>query len=722
MNTTGLQPRHRLEVKDLIPLAALLASGGLILAGITGGDPNLEMAGGLGLILVLPVIAFRAFMRSLGFRPSEPEPAPPAPAFSLRRLLLGSPLPTREMPHQTVGKFVGLAVFASDVLSSVAYATEEMLLVLAVAGTAYFGVSIPLSIAISLLLAVLTVSYRQTIFAYPGGGGAYIVARDNLGEGPAQAAGAALLTDYILTVSVSISSGVAQMVSAFPSLAPWRVELAVGAIVFMMLIHLRGVRESGAFFAAPTYFFVLTMLGMLAAGVFQLLTGRLHQVTGVHAEVTALQPMTLFLLLRAFSSGAVAVTGTEAVSNGITAFREPASRNAAATMAWMSGLVGTMFVGITVLANRVHAIPAPDETVISQLARTIYGPGLLHLITLAATTLILILAANTSYADFPRLAALQAGDGFLPRQLTNRGSRLVFSWGISTLTAIASLLVIVFRASVSALIPLYAIGVFVSFTMSQLGMVVHWHKVGRLRRDEVVRTRGSVLRRDPRWRTKQAINAFGALLTGGVVVVLAVTKFAQGAWIVVILIPALVGVFFRIHHHYEDVRRRLSVRDLTEAPAPAPMITVVLISDVHAAALREVQFARSLGSRWIALYVEIDPERTEAVRRKWVRFFPHDELVVLASPLRDLAGPVRRYLERLHAEHPGAFIHVVTAQILADTLLGQALHQNTSILLKFALQHIPMVVVTDVAYPLRPREPEGILDAPPARDAAPATG
>lgn len=717
--TADLNPRRPSDNRDLVLLAALLVAGALIAAGITGGGPGLEMVGGLGLILVLPVIFFRAFLRSLGFRLSEPELARPSSAFSLRRLLLGPPLPTREMPRQTVGKFVGLAVFGSDVLSSAGYATEEMLAVLAVAGTAYFGLSIPLSIVIALLLAVLTISYRQTIFAYPQGGGAYIVARDNLGERPAQAAGAALLTDYILTVSVSVSSGVAQMVSAFPSLASWRVELAVGTIVFLTLMNLRGVRESGTFFAIPTYFFVLAMLGMLAVGFFELFTGRLHQVTGVHTEVAALQPMTLFLLLRAFSSGAVAVTGTEAVSNGITAFREPASRNAAATMAWMSGLVGTMFVGITILANRVRAIPVPDETVVSQLARTVYGPGPLHLITLAATTLILILAANTSYADFPRLAALHAGDGFLPRQLTHRGSRLVFSWGISTLSAIAALLVIVFRANVTALIPLYAIGVFLSFTMSQLGMVVHWQKVGRLRADEVIPTRGSVLRFDPRWRVKQAINAFGALLTSAVVIVLAVSKFAQGAWIVVILIPTLVGIFFRIHRHYEDVRRQLSVHDLREAPASRPIITVVLISDVHAASLRAVQFARSLGSRWIPLHVEIDPEQTAAVRSKWARFFPQDDLVVLLSPLRDLVGPIRHYVERLHAENPGAFIHVVTAQILADTLLGQLLHQNTAILLKFALQHIPMVVVTDVAYPLRPREPVGILDVPPTQDAVP---
>ncbi|MDR7455385.1 MAG: APC family permease [Armatimonadota bacterium] len=610
----------------------------------------------------------------------------------MRQFLIGAPLPTAEMPRQTVGKFVGLAVFASDVLSSVAYATEEMLVVLALAGAAYFGLSVPIAVAISLLLAVLTISYRQTIFAYPNGGGAYIVARDNLGELAAQVAGAALLTDYILTVSVSIASGVAQIISVFPSLAPWRVEMAVVAILCMMTVNLRGTRESGAIFAVPTYLFLTAMLGMLAVGFYQLATGHLRQVTGVHLTPGEPQPLTLFLLLRAFSSGAVAVTGTEAVSNGITAFREPRSRNAAATMAWMSSLVGVMFVGTTVLANRVHALPVGGETVISQIARTVYGPGALHVTTLAAATLILILAANTAYADFPRLAALHARDGFLPRQLTYRGARLVFSWGIVALSAISSFLVVAFGASVSALIPLYAIGVFLSFTLSQAGMVVHWRKAGA--------------------RGKQAVNAVGALLTLVVVVILAVTKFAQGAWIVVILTPALVWMFFRVHHHYEAVRARLSVRALREPPPAVPVVHLLLIADVHAAALRQVQFARSMGLRWVALHVEIDPEKTAEVRAKWRRFFPRDPLVVLSSPLRDLIGPIRRHVERLRAEHPTAFIHVITSQLLMDSLLAQVLHQNTALILKLALQHIPMVVVSDVAYPLGPPTAERIPEPP----------
>src|SRR5436309_4678994 len=356
----------------------------LFASALAEGWATVEMVAGVAALVLVTVIVFRSFVRSVSPTVTVEEPQRRRPAFSLREFILGPPLSTHEMPRQNVGKFVGLAVFGSDVLSSVAYATEEMLVVLELAGTAYFRFSIPISISSSALLLVLTVSYRQTIFAYPSGGGAYIVARDNLGEGPAQAAGAALLTDYILTVSVSIASGVAQIASAFPALLPYRVEISVAAVLFMMLMNLRGVRESGTFFAVPTYFFVATILGMLATGFYQLFTGHLDHVTGVHLARTTFQPFTLFLLLRAFSSGAVAVTGTEAISNGITAFREPQARNAAATMAWMSILIGTTFVGTTVLVNRAHAIPVYNETVISQLARTIYGPGAIHVITLAS--------------------------------------------------------------------------------------------------------------------------------------------------------------------------------------------------------------------------------------------------------------------------------------------------------------------------------------------------
>jgi hypothetical protein len=396
----------------------------------------------------------------------------------------------------------------------------------------------------------------------------------------------------------------------------------------------------------------------------------------------------------------VAVTGTEAISNGITAFSEPKDHNAAATMAWMSTLLGVMFVGTTVLAYRAHAMPVDNETIISQLARTIYSPGSLYVLTLAATTIILIMAANTSFADFPRLAALHAGDGFLPRQLTYRGSRLVFSWGIVILAVISSLLVVVFRARVTALIPLYAIGVFLSFTMSQVGMVVRWTKIGKLGPDEVVETKGSRLHYEPTWRRKRAVNALGAVVTFVVVLVQTVTKFAQGAWIVVLLIPAMVWTFFRIHQHYQMVRRTLSLEGSKRSDGPTPIVHLVLISGVHAAALRQIHFVRSLGVKWSAVYVAIDEDRAANVRRRWDQFFPRDQLVILPSPFRDLVAPVRQYVEELRAKHPSAYIHVVVSQILMDNFLEQALHQNATVIFKLALQHIPNVVVTDVAYPL----------------------
>ena len=399
--------------------------------------------------------------------------------------------------------------------------------------------------------------------AYPSGGGAYIVARDNLGELPAQIAGAALLTDYILTVAVSISAGVAQITSAFPGLLPYRVDIAVGVIILMTVVNLRGVKESGRVFAVPTYFFLVSMFLMLGAGIVRYLTGALPTVVNVETiQYTTLEPLTLFLVLRAFSSGCTALTGIEAISNGITAFQEPKSRNAAITLTWMSGILITLFLGITFLATQVHALPSESETVISQLGRTIFGgENIFYLLTLAGTALILLMAANTSYADFPRLAALAAGDGFLPRQLTYRGSRLVFSWGIVLLAVAASMLVILTDARVASLIPLYAVGVFLSFTLSQAGMVVRQRRVSRLQPGESVPGTDTTLEYDPHWHRHMIISTIGAVCTGIVMLVFAITKFTSGAWFIVILIPALVFVFFRIHGHYQWVARSLSRRE-----------------------------------------------------------------------------------------------------------------------------------------------------------------
>jgi len=630
--------------------------------------------------------------------------------MNVGRILIGKPLETKDLPHQAISKPVGLAVFASDALSSTAYATEEILIILGLAGggAALLGLSIPISIAIAVLLAIVTISYRQTIYAYPSGGGAYIVARDNFGELPAQVAGAALLTDYILTVAVSISSGVAQITSAFPGLLPFKVDIAVGVIILMTIVNLRGVKESGRIFAVPTYFFLGMMFLTLIVGAIQYFTGNLGVVTDVEAiQNTVLEPLGLFLILRAFSSGCTALTGIEAISNGITAFKKPRSHNAAVTLMWMSSILITLFLGITLVANQIHAVPSHTETVISQMARTIHGEGSIgYLLTVAGTALILLMAANTSYADFPRLAALQAGDGFLPRQLTYRGGRLVFSWGIVGLAILASLLVIIFQASTTNLIPLYAVGVFLSFTISQSGMVKRMWKTGKLKPGEKIQGLDTTLEYDPHWRRHLAISAIGAVSTGIVMIVFAVTKFMTGAWFIVVLIPILVFIFFRIHKHYKDVAQALSWESAPPDTDPSPVETLILVDDVHAETVRLVNFAKSLKHRWRALHVGVNPEKVELVCEKWKKRIGEGELVVIPSPYRLLAEPIQGYIEQLQDENPGCFVHVIMGHLAMDTYWEQALHQNTAFIFNLALARMDRVVVTTVPYQIHHRRHE----------------
>ncbi len=500
--------------------------------------------------------------------------------------------------------------------------------------------------AIAILLVIVTISYRQTIFAYPNGGGAYIVARDNLGEVAAQIAGAALLTDYILTVAVSISSGVAQIVSAFPGLAAYRVIIAVSVIALMTVVNLRGVRESGAIFAVPTYFF-LGMMGLtLIVGFTRWATGTLGTVSGVAFIEETAAPLTLFLILRAFSSGSTALTGIEAISNGITAFKEPKSRNAARTLVVMSSVLIVLFLGITVLSRHIAAVPSHQETIISQMARTVFGPGsLLYLLVIAGTALVLLMAANTSYADFPRLAALHAGDGFLPRQLTYRGGRLVFSWGIMTLALAASVLVVIMRASTTALIPLYAIGVFLSFTLSQVGMVLRFRRIGQLEPGEKVAGLETHLEHDPHWRVHMLISGVGAVLTFTVMIIFAITKFTSGAWFVIVLIPALVFIFSRIHSHYQDVAQALSLDNAYRPRLPSEdVVTVLLVDGVHMGTLEMVDFAKALGNPWHAIHVGVNPEKSERTKQKWEQYIGDGELIILQSPYRHLLAPIREYV------------------------------------------------------------------------------
>jgi amino acid transporter len=625
---------------------------------------------------------------------------------SFKRVLIGKSLPSNEAPHQTIGKAVGLAVFASDALSSTAYATEAILEVLAfavpLAGLAVLGYSVGISLAIIFLLAVVTISYQQTIHAYPGGGGAYIVARDNLGELPAQTAGAALLTDYILTVSVSISSGVAQLTSGFPALHPYRVEIAVGLVLLMMIVNLRGVKESGVTFAVPTYFFLVVTIITIGTGFYRYFTGGLDAVTGVTpASIEAARGVTLFLILHAFSSGCTALTGVEAISNGITAFKEPKSRNAATTLIWMSAILSVMFFGITFLSHQIGAQFSHTETIISQLGRTVWGAGIMWYVLLGSTTLILIMAANTSFADFPRLGALHAGDGFLPRQLTFRGTRLVFSNGIAALAGFASLLIIVFKAETTALIPLYAIGVFLSFTLSQTGMAVRWWKSGHLTPGEEYIQQGGVVRYDPRWKIKMAINGFGAMLTAIVMLVFAITKFLDGAWIVILLVPTLVFIFFRIHHHYRNVAANLSLEDYGEAPRVQRNRVLLLISGVHRGVVHALRYARSFSSDITAVYVSADPLEEEKLKKKWGIWGDGVRLHIIESPYRRLLEPLIAYIDRMADQlGPNEMLTIVVPQFVPSHRIYDGLHMNTASLLRKALLKRQDIVIMEVPYHL----------------------
>jgi len=625
------------------------------------------------------------------------------PPRSLSHWFIGRPLSTADAPHQTIGKRVGLAVFASDALSSTAYATQEILGVVTVAGTAALGFVFPISIAIVILLMIVTISYEQTIHAYPGGGGAYIVSRDNLGESQAQVAGASLLMDYILTVAVSISSGVAQIVSAYPALDKYRIEIGVAAVFLIMLINLRGVKESGAAFAIPTYFFVIMMFITVGIGLVRYFTGSLGTVIDppeIHL-VHTIAPITAFLLLHAFANGTTALTGVEAISNGITAFNEPRSRNAGITLVWMSIILGTLFISISYLTGRIGGVFSEQETIISQLTRTIYdGRGLMYYATIGATTVILLMAANTAFADFPRLGALAAGDGFLPRQLTFRGSRLVYSNGIVTLSVIASILIIIFKASVTLLIPLYAIGVFLSFTLSQTGMAKRWWKIGHLKDGEEIVEPGSTLRYDKRWRFKMFVNGFGAICTAVVMVVFAVTKFREGAWVILILIPALVAIFFTIHHHYKDIASHLSLNKFSGLPARQTRHRVILpVSGIHQGTLEALHYARLLSDDVTAVHVSIDPLETEKVQKKWKTWGDGTRLVILDSPFRLFIEPLLKYLEEIiDQRQPNETITIVVPQFMPSKRWHYALHMQTAAVLREELLSKHGVVVTDVPY------------------------
>lgn len=621
--------------------------------------------------------------------------------YSLKHLLIGKRLLTADAAHQTISKKVGLAVFASDALSSTAYATEEILFVLILAGTGYLSLSLPIALMIAILLAIVTISYEQTIHAYPSGGGAYIVSRDNLGDLAAQVAGAALLADYILTVAVSISAGVAQITSAFDVLLPYRVPIALALVGFMTLMNLRGVKESGVAFSIPTYFFLGMTIFTIGLGFFKYITGTLGTVQAeLELGAQTVENLSLFLILRAFASGCTALTGVEAISNGIPAFSEPKSRNAGITLMWMSAILALMFLSITFLANQIQALPSHRETVFSQIGAVIFGDGsILYLMLLGGTTLILIMAANTSFADFPRLSAIQAADGFLPKQLTYRGSRLVYTYGIVTLAGFASLLIIIFQAQTNALIPLYAIGVFLSFTLSQTGMAVRWWRSRHLKPGEEVHQIASTLHYDKNWLLKLIINGFGAVSTFVVMIVFAVTKFTSGAWVVVIIIPILVVIFLQIHRHYKQLAQQLSLESLGAPPRIKRHRVILPIGGVHAGTLRALNYARAISNDVTVVYVAIDPLEVNRIEKKWDKWGDGVRLKIIESPYRLLYEPILDYIQTIASHrHANEIITVVVPEFIPDKLWHNALHMQTAFTLQLGLLGLKGIVITEVPY------------------------
>lgn len=599
---------------------------------------------------------------------------------------MGEPLATERVATERLTNFKALAVFSSDALSSVAYATEEVLRALILAGLGALVVGIPVALAIAALFFIVTFSYRQTVFAYPSGGGSYIVAKDNLGLLPGLTAGAALLIDYVLTVAVSVSSGIAALTSAVPSLYGHRVALCLLAVALLLIGNLRGVRESGNIFSLPTYLFIGSILVMNAVGIARWAMGGLAPAVPPVAPETTLAPLTAFLVLRAFAGGCSALTGVEAISNGIQAFFEPVSKNAARTLIYMAVLAVSMFLGISFLAHALGVAPRETETVVSQIAKGVFGPNIFYYIVQGATMLVLVLAANTSFADFPRLSSILGRDGFLPRQMANRGDRLVFSNGIFLLAVLSGVLIVYFGGQTHSLIPLYAIGVFLSFTLSQSGMVIHWWR----RRKE-----------DKKWLTHAIINGTGAAVTFVVFVIEGVTKFALGAWLVVILIPALVSVFLAIRRHYDAVARDLRM-DLEDVkPKRVRHVVVVPIAGIHRAVAATLAYARSLGHDIRAVHVSVSPEETAKIQAKWEQWDIGIPLVVLPSPYRSLTAPLLRYIDDIQKKEKAAVVTVVVGEFLPRRWWQYLLHNQSALWLTTLLHFRPNTVVVSVPYHLR---------------------
>ena len=618
----------------------------------------------------------------------------PSSYRTVKHLLFGRPLPSERMEDERLTKKTALAVLSSDAISSVAYATDQILFVLGGAiGLAAVNYVLPISAVIVGLLVLVALSYRQTVFAYPRGGGSYTVARENLGVMPGLIAAAALLTDYILTVAVSISGGVAAITSAYPALVPHTVLLCSLSIIVLATVNLRGVRESGAAFSVPTYAFIAMMLLLLGTGAYRYWSGHeLAEITGALKvdPVSArhrgdlLSPMSslalVYLLMRGFAEGCAAMTGTEAISNGVMAFKAPAQKNAATTLAWMVTILATFFLGVSFLAQHYHVMPTTQQTVLSILGRHVFGEGLLYYGLQYTTFAVLVLAANTAFADFPRLAGILANDRYMPRQLAARGDRLAFSNGIIALAAVALVLVSLFRGDTNALVPLYAIGVFVCFTLSQAGMVVHWRA-----------TRGAG------WKWKAMLNGVGAVATGLVSIIQIVTKFTAGGWIIAVIIPLIILTLRKIHAHYTEFAEE--IRFLGQSPiTPLHHTVIVPVSGITKATAGALVYATTISDEVIAVYIEVDSRNTARMQAEWEAWDIGVPLEVVPSPFRSILRPLVDFVENLRMVTPGELVTIVVPEIVPKRWWEHLLHNKTALYIRTAFLFKPNVVVTAIPY------------------------
>jgi amino acid transporter len=634
------------------------------------------------------------FARWLGNHPTERQEKrlPGGLAMSvfsqIKRVLVGKSLPTSAHAEERLSNAEGLAVLSSDALSSVAYATEEILLVLVAAGSGALIWSLPIAGTIVVLLVLVILSYRQTIRAYPQGGGSYIVARENLGILPGLVAGGSLMIDYILTVTVSISAGTAALTSAIPVLQPFTISLCLIFIFLLMLANLRGVKESGKIFMIPTYAFVVSIFVLIGIGFYQQATGAGH-IPQSYPPLPVKEGVSLFFILRAFSAGCAALTGVEAISDGILAFKKPEWKNARLTLSYLGVILGIMFIGITYLAHIYHTVPEEGQTLVSLLARQILGNGsFFYYFVQVATLLILLLAANTSYADFPRLCYFLARDGFLPRQLSLLGDRLVYSNGIILLSLFAAALVIIFRGNTNAIIPLYAVGVFTSFTLSQAGMVRHWYEE---------RTSG--------WRPSAIMNGIGAIATLIVLCVIVITKFLGGAWVVVVAIPLLVSFFLAIHRHYQYVAKRLTLEGVAPRsyiPRPKTEVVthpaVVVVGQLNRGTLEALEYARSIADEIVAVHVDIGTTDRDKLQQRWEQLEGDIPLVILDSPYRSVVSQIVNFVSEFEERHPGVLSTVIIPAFVTRNWWEGLLHNQTSLFLKAALRAKKSRVVTTVRY------------------------